>query len=892
MGFKALVTRIIVLMCLLVVFPITAEENEYLVIDNNSGEKKSFETYKEANNYYDDNIDEYDNLLLYENDRLIKMEYGVVELDSNSQYVEFYSLNQNKIDYLCPRYGIDGAYLYTDNENVYFKIANDVGYSNIKNVTLIPYEELNVKISLYHTDDQYLYHNIKTQLNYEYCSNSLKIDFIPEFLNDNSDYFSYDGHYFYDDFYLMINDYRQDSYTNSLNEIPYYNYYQYLPYRSITNYDYKVLESYFYNVLNINGSLVRYNDINNDGATDEINRSALYGVVDDFYVYQNIYGANALMLIAGAINESNYGKSYASFYNNNLYSLSAYDSFNQTNNRYTSITSSIHSYAKYFVSNRYSNHNRLDYCGSFVGDKESGINSTYTLDHYYGERLASTYFDLDNKLGLLDYNSYCIGVVDKSFNIYNDEDLDDYKYSISNDRKLSFVILEEYDNSFLIQLDDASNDEYLYDYKDCCGYISKNDISIIINNGNYNNPEYVNVTYDFNGGTFAGYSTLTIKTKKGSVPAYIEPSLDGYEFVGYGVNFETVNEDVTYVAKYKKINEISISYLFNKQNELYPTLDLSKAYLTIRYEDGANNKVNITSDMCSYIDLTQDGEQTVTVTYCGLSDEKIITIDDDISKIYETIEDCIDNKDYEKLKSNIGLVNYSIDMPTIREIDSVLRNKNNRNYVINDSNNQNDISISGLDLSLDDKSSLSFFKDTYYVLVDEIKPYAIEKIMMVAGGYGFDKVSGIDISFKFNFENIKLNGPAVVQLKIDDKVNNNIYTVYHLDSNGDIIKCRTTHSNNYVQFIIYEEGSYLVLSKKGMNTFNIDDSIENLSYENMGYDNHKFNLNVLFITVLVLISLIGIIIYYIISNKKELEWKDYRKSLQKVDTVQEEKLKN
>ena len=143
-----------------------------------------------------------------------------------------------------------------------------------------------------------------------------------------------------------------------------------------------------------------------------------------------------------------------------------------------------------------------------------------------------------------------------------------------------------------------------------------------------------------------------------------------------------------------------------------------------------------------------------------------------------------------------------------------------------------------------------------------------------------------------NYQDIELNGPAIVQLNLKDKKNNQVYTVYHLDDGGDIIKCRTTQSDNYIQFMINESGPYLVLSMPSANEYDIEDNTEDLSYENMGFDNHQTNFELMSLLIITLIGIIGIIVYYITYNKKEKEWKDFKKSLLKEDTAQEEKQKN
>ena len=56
-------------------------------------------------------------------------------------------------------------------------------------------------------------------------------------MTKGKEYYSYDGHYFYENYNTMITDYKNNVRTNSVNpSTPYYNYFQYLPMRSKTNY--------------------------------------------------------------------------------------------------------------------------------------------------------------------------------------------------------------------------------------------------------------------------------------------------------------------------------------------------------------------------------------------------------------------------------------------------------------------------------------------------------------------------------------------------------------------------------------------------------------------------------------------------------------------------------
>ena len=241
---------------------------------------------------------------------------------------------------------------------------------------------------------------------------------------------------------------------------------------------------------------------------------------------------------------------------------------------------------------------------------------------------------------------------------------------------------------------------------------------------------------------------------------------------------------------------------------------------------------------------------------------------------------------------NLDRVEYPYTIRDIRRLDQLLKEKKQRNYYIVNRTEGFDISFSGLDLSLPDKKSLPFVGDTYYVIIDQIDPESEKKIRKVSDGYGFEAVEGIDISFRFNYQNIDLSGPAVVQLDVADKKNDLIYSVYHLDKNGDVIKCRTEQSDHYVQFMIRGSGSYLLLSLPSANEYDIRDGKENLSLENMGSDQLRTSLQILGVLVLSLAGLIGITVYYIVENKRKRLWRDFRRSLREAGIVQEEKPKS
>ena len=843
------------LLCLILSFltfnysSIFAEDDFYYVSDNNELIQE-FESYSSAISFFNDNKDEYDNLIVKHNDEVIEMEYGIVEFNDELDYVKYHSISRGEDDYISATYGIDAAYLYSEDNKIYFKVANDVGYIDFDNVKLVAYDN---NSSNYYTDDKYIYHKIKNPLNYE----SYKLDFIPEGLSSNSTYYSYDGHYFYDDFYLMIDDYCSDTYDNAVNEEIYFNYYQYLSHRSLSNYSYEELEDYFYNTLMIDGKLNHYIDNNNDNAADEINRSQLYDEIDDFFIYENIYGSNAMLTLSSAIYESSYGRSESSFKQNNLFYTAAYDSIIASNHRYNTVSDSIYAHCKYLISKRFGNYLKDDYKGTFLGDRLGGLEIEYAIDHYYGEKVAAIYFDIDNKLGLKDYKQRSIALfIDKDgLKLYSDESLDDVLYSLDDVEELAYVVLAENETSYKIQFDYSDNDEHIYDFEDCIAYVDKDDVSYILNVDKIQDNEFININYDFDDGTFIDKQILELKALKDSnILDNIKPRKDGYEFNNY--IYVVDGESNTYIATYKKIKEITINNLLDEYDNY---IDLSNASINVIYEDESSKLVPLNSNMVRF-----DNNELI-ISYCGFNISKNININYD------------DN---------------SQSMDEIRVKDIVLKEKQNRNYYIKN-NTEFDFSISGLDLALDNyDKAFSFIKNTYYVELEDISLVNKEKIEKLAKGYDFEVLDGLNISFKYNYIDIDLKNKAIVQVDIKDKKDNYIYVAYHLNSDGDIIKCNSTWSNNYIQFEIEEAGDYLILSRPSVNSYSIEDSVENLSINNMGYDNHDLNIKVMNICFLFVLSFIGVIVYYIVENKKEKQWIDFKKLLRNQDIAAEEKLKN
>ena len=877
-------------MILIQPFSIWAQEDLFVVYDKESGTHEEFPSYGEAYDFYMENKDGYEDLVFSEDDRVIMMEYGIVEFKRSAAcdlIDTYHSVSRDEEDYINGCYGVDAIYLGTsdDGDEVFFMLNGDTGSISSDQVILHPASELDTRISSYSVEDGQLYHNIKNQLEYDHYAYSLCLDEAPSYLAEGKSYYSADGHYFYEDLQSLTDDLNNGEHALAVNEEPYYNYYQYLPHRSYTSYTKEELEEYFYGTLGLDGRSYHYRDHSGDQASDEVNRSQLYGTIGDFFASQDIYGSNALLMLAEAVNESAYGKSRNAFSSNNLFASTVFENDEERQaQRYGSIEESIYAHAKYFISARFSNHLRDDYHGTYAGNKLSGINVNYSIDPYYGERNASLSYDLDHELGLKDRNDYALGIIRFQDRVifYFDEELQRRRFILDDVGELSLILLEECEDSYKVRLDHSFSSEYLYDPELSYAYVDKETFSYIVNADKIHEEERQKVSFDLDGGTYHGLGELEVFLEEGET-LDIPVSKDGYEFTGF---------DASGKATYRKISSISLSKDFNDEFEEGEEIDLSRSFLQIQYEDGEMKEIPLNTDMIGPYDTNVSGEQILTISYCGMAIEKKIVFSEERKNAGEKLQQAIEELDLPAIKENIGKSDCSLSFAQIRKADYELMKLNGRNYVISDKSKRYNLSISGLDLSLPDKKTFGSIADTYYVLVDDIDEKAEERIFDLAQGYGFQKVEGLNIAFRFNYQDIELIGPAIVQIDIVEKQNDLFYSVYHLNDNGDIVKCRTTQSDNYIQFMIEGSGPYLVLSLPSVNEYDIPDNTEDLSYENMGRDNHKMNFELMTLIVMSLSGIIGIIIYYIVYNERKKLWRDFRRSLREAGTVREEKRKS
>ena len=313
--------------------------------------------------------------------------------NNSSTYVSYTEYSTGKSGYINGTYGADAAYLGTTGNYYIFMMSGVIGKVKSSAVTLVALS--NVKsYSYYYVSGEKLYHRITGNLSQSKYVSNLRYGKAPSYLSQGTNYFSYDGHYFYTNYTTMISDYTSDSRAHSVNSNnPYFNYYQYLPLRSTTSYSASDLNS------TINGKIS--------------STSKLKDLGNDFVNNQNTYGVNALLMASIAINESGWGDSSIAKNKNNLFGLNAVDaSPSQSANYYSSVSACIKDFAETYMSKKYLNPNGSNYRGAYLGNKASGINVQYASDPYWGEKAANYAYYLGEKLSSKDEYRYTIGIKD------------------------------------------------------------------------------------------------------------------------------------------------------------------------------------------------------------------------------------------------------------------------------------------------------------------------------------------------------------------------------------------------------------------------------------------------------------------------------------------------
>lgn len=283
----------------------------------------------------------------------------------------------------------------------------------------------------------------------------------PLYLNASGRYYSFDGNYFYDNFITMVNDMKNNTYKNAINKLPYYNYYQYLPVRTKTNYNADNLNAYIGYEAKIDRDKYYYYDTakgkweykpewtSPSWYDEDKNKSMLYNEGEAFIESQEKYGVNAAQTLALAINESGWGRSYMSVRQNNLFGHGAFDSApDQYAAGYATVKDGIIAHAYRYIASDYDNPiNGSHYYGGHYGNKLSGNNVSYASDAYWGEKMVGNYYSLDKYFDFQDFkqrNTLGIKQTSEYGPVYSEPSTKSVKYyNLKNVPNVPVTILDE-----------------------------------------------------------------------------------------------------------------------------------------------------------------------------------------------------------------------------------------------------------------------------------------------------------------------------------------------------------------------------------------------------------------------------------------------------------------
>ena len=309
----------------------------------------------------------------------------------NNAVTEFIEQETAKPGYTNGAYGADAVYLGSANGKYKFMLSGVVGWVKESEVQVVNLSQAKA-VSCYEVKEGKLLHHIVQDMTTPGYATSLNNGPAPSYLEPGITYYSYDGHYFYRDYGVMVSDYRKDERGQSVNpEEPYYNYFQYLPMRSQASYTGAEINT-------ILDTMIKKDSKMKD--TGEI-----------FVSNQNTYGVNALLMTGIAANESNWGKSSISQKKNNLFGLNATDASPGVNaNQYSSVTACIEDFANGWMSRGYLYPKDYRYNGGFLGNKASGLNVKYASDPYWGEKAANIVWRLDYSMGAKEARKYTLAV--------------------------------------------------------------------------------------------------------------------------------------------------------------------------------------------------------------------------------------------------------------------------------------------------------------------------------------------------------------------------------------------------------------------------------------------------------------------------------------------------
>lgn len=356
---------------------------------NAKGEKKvqkTYATFAEANK----NFQRKNNLVILYKNNIIKMYNGIVvaKTPSKGGITHIYpnaNLVKNK-HITGVAYGNELEYISSDDKSIKIKYAGQEGYVSHNEAYLLPMVMMNGKSSYYQIDSarnitHVVYNHIsKTQESYFYGKAPVSVK--------AGNYTSWDGINF-------------TSKKDGKKVGPFYQYFNILPFRTVTNYSAAELDAIIMKQLKAKEAESKAKK--NTTYLNASKKSKLIGLGKTLKNVEKEYRVNALMILAQAIHESNYGMSGKAQKDNNLFGIGVYDENPVMGQKYKTVQDSIVALVKSVLNPYYIPANGGYANGSHLGNKYRGVNVRYASDQYWGQKIAGHLYILDKEMGGKDF---------------------------------------------------------------------------------------------------------------------------------------------------------------------------------------------------------------------------------------------------------------------------------------------------------------------------------------------------------------------------------------------------------------------------------------------------------------------------------------------------------
>lgn len=211
----------------------------------------------------------------------------------------------------------------------------------------------------------------------------------PHFLTEGERYYSDDGVTFYNEA------------GDEVGQEP--TYFQFLSLRSTTSYSAAELDMYIVDML-------KKREASGGQYVNASTTSKLLGLGTILKKVEQEMHINALLILALAQHESDYGMSNHAQTYNNLFGLYVFDS-NPANKQFASVEANIYELTGMFLNKNYIPPTASYANGAYFGNKAQGVNVKYASDQYWGAKAAGHAYRIDRALGGKDLHRYTIAKI-------------------------------------------------------------------------------------------------------------------------------------------------------------------------------------------------------------------------------------------------------------------------------------------------------------------------------------------------------------------------------------------------------------------------------------------------------------------------------------------------